>query len=180
MGLILCLRAWNNCFRLHVSSYCYQTMCMQIFHIHGKPRHSPHYKKKKCRLHWQFKTITVHTRDWFLNGIFRSVTYLKWQPLIVKINILKLIMIGMNGMTRRWYTIVEISSTRYSLFMSKVQAGTSLFKGFKTNMNLDTSLSLEKNWGQISNHPQCCYYPTHIDQIFNQTQRSEKFILWFG
>ena len=54
-------------------------------------------------------------------------------------------MIGMNGMIESWYTIVEMSSTRYSLFMSKLQARTSLFKGFKTDMNLDTSLSLEKN-----------------------------------
>ena len=54
-------------------------------------------------------------------------------------------MIGMNGMIESWYKIVEMSSTRYSLFMSKLQAGTSLFKGFKTDMNLDTNLSLEKN-----------------------------------
>ena len=54
-------------------------------------------------------------------------------------------MIGMKGMIGSWYTIVEMSSTRYSLFMSKVQVGTFIFKGFKTDMNLDTSLSLEKN-----------------------------------
>ena len=50
-----------------------------------------------------------------------------------------------NDMTRRWYIIVEMSSIMYNLFMSKVQARTSLFKGFKTDMNLDTNLSLEKN-----------------------------------
>ena len=130
-AVILCLKAWNHCFTLHVSSYCYQTMCILIFHIHGKPRHSPHDNKKKYRLHWQFKAIIVHTRDWFLKGIFISVTYLKWQPLTVKINILKIIMTGTNGMTGSWYTIVEMSSTRYSLFMSKVQAGTSLLKASK-------------------------------------------------
>ena len=54
-------------------------------------------------------------------------------------------MTGTNGMTGSWYTIVEMSSIRYSLFMSKVQAGTSLFKGFKIDMKLDTSLYLEKN-----------------------------------
>ena len=54
-------------------------------------------------------------------------------------------MSGKNGMNGSWYTIVEMSSTRYGLFMSKVQARMSLFKGFKTNMNLDTNLSLEKN-----------------------------------
>ena len=58
-------------------------------------------------------------------------------------------MTGMNGMTGSWYTIVEMSSIRYSLFMSKVQVGTSLFKGCKTDMNLDTGLSLEKNRGQF-------------------------------
>ena len=59
--------------------------------------------------------------------------------------ILKLIMTRINGMTESWYTIVEMSSTRYSLFISNLQARTSLFKGFKTDMNLDTNLSLEKN-----------------------------------
>ena len=54
-------------------------------------------------------------------------------------------MTGMNGMTGSWYTIVEMSSTRCNLFMSKVQVGTFIFKGFKTDMNLDTNLSLEKN-----------------------------------
>ena len=81
---------------------------------------------------------------------------MKLKPLTVKIKILKLIMTGTNGMTGRWYTIVEMSSIRYSLFNSKVKTRTSLFKGFKTDMNLDTNLSLENNRGQLSNHPQCC------------------------